>query len=362
MKSKPENKIMILAGGTGGHVMPALAVAQHLQRQNVSVHWLGTHHGIEARLVPAAHIPISYIEIEGIRRNGLMKWLSAPVRIFRAILQSIKVFRRERPSCVLSMGGYVAGPGGIAAWVLGIPLVVHEQNAIGGFTNRILSRFAKKVMVAFPKALKHKETVMEVGNPIRKEILEIPPPDIRYTQTDSPLTLLILGGSQGAKTLNETVPKALALLPAEKRPHVYHQTGKHSFAETKKAYETLGIKAHVVEFIDDMQSAYAQADMLIARSGALTISEVAAVGIPSIFIPFPYAVDDHQKYNARYLSDQQGAFLIDQKQLTPENLAQKLLELIDSPLRRIEIAKICRNLAKPEATVLVAEQCLRAGE
>lgn len=353
---------MIMAGGTGGHVMPALAVAEYLKERAVAVHWLGTQNGIEARVVPAAQIPISYIQIAGIRRNGLLKWLSAPFQILNAIKQSIQVFRRERPTCVLSMGGYVAGPGGIAAWLLGIPLIVHEQNAIGGLTNRILSRFAKKVMVAFPKAFKHQAKIIDVGNPVRKEILAIAPPQVRYAQSDNPLTLLVLGGSQGAKTLNETVPKALALLPEEKRPHVYHQTGAHSYNETKAAYSALGIKANVVEFIQDMQSAYATADLLIARSGALTIAEVAAVGIPSIFIPFPYAVDDHQKYNAQYLSEQQGAFLIDQKQLTPEKLAEKLLELIDAPLKRIEIAKICRNMAKPQATALVAEQCLSVRE
>lgn len=356
-----KNKIMILAGGTGGHVMPALAVAHYLLSLGHQIHWLGTRDGIEARLVEQANIPISYIQIKGIRRNGILKMLMSPFKIVAAILSSIKILRREKPNCVLSMGGYVAGPGGIAAWLLGIPLIVHEQNSIAGLTNRILSKFAKKVMVAFPQAFANNLKVIDVGNPIRQDILTIDAPEIRYKEANHPLVLLILGGSQGATAINELVPKAIALLPSDKRPKVIHQTGARDFSSTKAAYSALGLEAQVCEFISDMKSAYAAADLLIARSGALTIAEVSCVGIASIFIPFPYAVDNHQKFNAQYLSQHNGAVLVEQAALSPEILSKHLLELIDSRPKRMEMAMNCRNLAKPNATRVVAQQCLEVG-
>jgi len=357
-------KVMILAGGTGGHVMPALAVAQYLQEKNVAIHWLGTQAGFEARLVPQAGITISYIDIQGLRRTKWYAWALAPWRITKALLQSLRVMLRERPDVVLSMGGYVAGPGSVAAWLLRCPLVLHEQNAISGWTNRVLSKFAKRIMVAFPNVFS--EVIQKVtftGNPIRKEILALPSPDERFIeeekiQEEVTCHLLILGGSQGAQILNQTVPQALALLPLKLRPKVWHQTGKSQLEQTKVNYAEHGIEAEVTDFIQDMAKAYAWADIVICRSGALTVAELSAVGVASILVPFPYAVDDHQTFNAKYLSDREGAFLLPQSALSAESLQKILLEYINNPAKRLAVAKACRQLAKPLATTDVAELCL----
>jgi UDP-N-acetylglucosamine--N-acetylmuramyl-(pentapeptide) pyrophosphoryl-undecaprenol N-acetylglucosamine transferase len=351
-------KIMILAGGTGGHVMPALAVAEYLRENGNQIHWLGTEAGIEARLVPQAGIPISYIQIKGLRRTGLASWFLAPWRILRAVIQSLHILLKERPDVVLSMGGYVSGPGALAAWFLRKPLVLHEQNAISGFTNRILAKLAKRIMVAFPNVFSQlKQKVVQTGNPVRKDILTVAEPQVRFGQTD-PVRILVLGGSQGAAILNEVVPQAIALLPKEKRPQVWHQTGKNHIEKTQENYAPLGIQVQVSDFIQDMAKAYAFADIVICRSGALTIAEISAVGLTSILIPFPYAVDDHQTFNAKYLSDQGAAILIAQSQLNAQTLANHLLTLIDNPAKRLEMAVACRKLAQPLATKIVAQQCL----
>lgn len=361
-------KVMILAGGTGGHVMPALAVAQYLQEKNVSIHWLGTRAGFEARLVPQAGIKISYVDIQGLRRTKWYAWALAPWRIAKAILQSLQIMIKERPDVVLSMGGYVAGPGSIAAWLLRRPLVLHEQNAISGWTNRLLSKFAKRIMVAFPDVFSEtKQKVAFTGNPIRKEILALPPPEERFSffanevnasETKTQCHLLILGGSQGAQILNQTVPEALALLLPHQRPKVWHQTGKNQLEQTKADYAHHHIEAEVTDFIQDMAKAYAWADIVICRSGALTVAELSVVGIASILVPFPYAVDDHQTFNAKYLSDQEGAFLLPQSSLSAQSLQSILLEYINHPEKRFAVAKACRQLAKPLATTNVAELCL----
>jgi UDP-N-acetylglucosamine--N-acetylmuramyl-(pentapeptide) pyrophosphoryl-undecaprenol N-acetylglucosamine transferase len=357
-KVKPTSpkKVMIMAGGTGGHVMPALAVGRILQELGNDVHWMGTKNGFESQLVPQAGFPISYIDIQGLRRTTLLSWLLAPMQITKAILQSIRILMKERPHVVLSMGGYVAGPGALAAWLLRRPLILHEQNAIAGWTNRVLSRFAKRIMVAFPEVFAElARKVVFTGNPVRKEILNLN----RESKNESEkINLLILGGSQGASILNQTVPQALALLPEEKRPHVWHQTGKNHLEVTKANYLNSKIESRVSDFIQDMAAAYAWADIVICRAGALTVAEIAAVGVASILIPFPYAVDDHQTFNAKYLSSQGGAFLLAQSSLSAASLSALLLDLINNPVKRRMMAEACLQLAKPNATHDVAEHCL----
>lgn len=356
-------KVMIMAGGTGGHVMPALAVAHYLQDQGAEIHWMGTLAGIEARVVPQAGFPISFINIQGLRRQKWSMWLAAPWLMIKAILQSFRILLREKPDVVLSMGGYVSGPGAMAAWILRKPVILHEQNAIFGWTNRLLARFAKRIMVAFPQAFvgaAFDKKIIFCGNPVRETILKAPSPEVRAKENQSrqEVRLLILGGSQGASILNELVPKALAKLPISKRPVVWHQTGKNHLEKTEKYYQEQGIVARVTDFIQNMAEAYVWADIVVCRSGALTIAELSAVGVASILIPFPYATDDHQTANAKYLSDMEGAILLPQSALTADSLNQLLLELIDKPDKRLAIAKACRQLAKPLATTVVAEHCL----
>jgi len=286
--------------------------------------------------------------------------LLAPFKILKAIFQSYRVLAKERPNAVLCMGGYVCGPAAIAAWALRYPIVLHEQNAIAGWTNRVLANFARRIMVAFPDAFKarNKKNIVETGNPVRQDILNILPPVDRLSTRQSIVRVLILGGSQGASKLNEVIPQAFALLPIEQRPLIWHQTGKNNLAATKKSYEDYEIKAQVSDFIQDMQEAYAWADIVICRSGALTIAEICAVGLPSILIPFPFAVDDHQTFNAEYLSSQGAAVLLKQCALTPALLSELLLDLIHHPEKRLAMAIASHALAKPLATTYVAEQCL----
>ena len=353
-------KIMIMAGGTGGHVMPALAVAKHLQSQGFLVHWMGTTQGIEARVVPANNIPISFIQIQGLRGKHWHSWVTAPFRITKAIFQAAFILRKEQPQVVLSMGGYVAGPGAIAAWFFRIPLILHEQNAIAGLTNRLLAPFSKKIMVAFPKPFKkHAAKIVHTGNPVRDDILKLSPPDIRWKGIlPETLHVLVLGGSLGAMKLNEVLPQAMALIPLDKRPDIVHQTGRNNLEKTKEFYASAGVKANVTDFIEDMSGAYAWADVVVCRSGALTIAELCAAGLPSILVPFPLAVDDHQTANAKYLSDKEAAFLLKQSSLTPQALHDLLIEFIHNPKKRLEMAKTCRELATPLATASVAEHCL----
>jgi len=353
-------KVTIIAGGTGGHVMPALAVARHLKQLGHQVHWLGTRAGIEARLVPQENIPLSFIDIQGLRGKKAYILLFAPFKILKAIVQSYRVLAKERPNAVLCMGGYVSGPGAIAAWVLRCPIVLHEQNAVAGWTNRVLANFASSIMVAFPNAFRGRKTtnIVETGNPVRQDILNVLPPVERLGSRQSQVRVLILGGSQGATKLNEVIPKAFALLPVEQRPLVWHQTGKNNLEITKRAYEDCEVKAQVSDFIQDMKEAYSWADMVICRSGALTTAEICAVGLPSILIPFPFAVDDHQTFNAQHLSERGAALLIKQSALTPQDLSELLLDLIKHPEKRLAMAIASHALAKPLATTIVAEQCL----
>jgi UDP-N-acetylglucosamine--N-acetylmuramyl-(pentapeptide) pyrophosphoryl-undecaprenol N-acetylglucosamine transferase len=349
--------VVVMAGGTGGHVFPALAVAKALQQQGVRIHWLGTAAGIEADIVPRNQLAITYLDVSGVRGQGLKRLLLAPFKIMAATLAAMRVMRTVEADCVIGLGGYVTGPGGLAARLLGKPLVIHEQNAIAGFTNRMLSTLATRVLQAFPGAFPDGPRVRTTGNPVRPEICTVDEPAVRFADRTGPLRVLVLGGSQGAVALNGLIPAAMALLPAESRPVIRHQTGRKQVEATTANFEKAGVAAEVLPFIDDMASAYAWADLVICRSGALTVSELAAAGAASILIPYPFAVDDHQTANARYLTGAGAALLCPQKDLTPEALAQTL----SSVWRRetlLAMAVKARGQARAEATATVASCCL----
>jgi UDP-N-acetylglucosamine--N-acetylmuramyl-(pentapeptide) pyrophosphoryl-undecaprenol N-acetylglucosamine transferase len=354
-------RILIMAGGTGGHVFPALAVAHYLREQGHQVSWLGTRRGMEADLVPANGFEIDYISIAGLRGNGLLGWLAAPIRISRAIVQSLGVIRRRRPHAVLGMGGFVTGPGGVAAKLSGLPLLIHEQNAIAGLTNRLLARIANRVLEAFPETFSGNK-VSHCGNPVRRDIAALSAPEQRFAGRDGRLRLLVVGGSLGALALNEMIPVALAAMPEGLRPDVQHQSGKRHLEATLTAYDRAGVNASVMPFIDDMAAQYAWADLVICRAGALTVSELALAGVASILVPYPHAVDDHQSANGSYLVAQGAALLVQQRDLTPDSLAQMLTrfcgEVSEGRRALLAMAQSARRLAKPEATAEVATACL----
>lgn len=344
--------IMIMAGGTGGHIFPGLAVAEELRTRQATVSWLGTPTGLENSLVERAGFELKRISIRGLRGTGLGGWLAAPWRILRAIIQARRILRRQRPDCVLSMGGYVAGPGAIAARLLRIPLVIHEQNAIAGMTNRLLRPLARRVFTGFPETLAGGEYV---GNPVRTEIAELPDPKSRLAGREGPLRVLVVGGSQGAAVFADVVPAALARVNASARPLVVHQAGR-SLEATRQAYQKAGVDGDVRQFIDDMAAEWGWADLAICRAGALTVAELAAAGVAAILVPFPHAVDQHQHANARLLTDAGAGWMVDQADFTPDWLAQKL----DSLDRRalIEYSDRARKLARNDAAVKVAQACL----
>jgi len=360
--SAPLPTVMIMAGGTGGHVFPALATARALQQQGYRIEWLGTAAGIEAELIPKADIALHCIAVAGLRGKGKLGLLLAPFKLLRATWQALAVIRRLRPVCVLGMGGFASGPGGLAAWMSGIPLLIHEQNAIPGMTNRILARLATRVMEAFPGAFEAKRGALATGNPIRQSIMQLPEPGSRFSGRSGPLRLLVVGGSLGAQAINHCLPRTLAALPEAQRPEVWHQTGKHKLDETRADYQALGVRARVVPFIDDMDAAYGWADLVLCRSGALTVSELSAAGVPSVLVPYPHAVDDHQTANARYLADQGAAVLLPQSEMNEQRLRTLLGELNDRP-RLLAMANRAQALARPLATAAVAQQCQEcAGE
>ena len=352
--------VVIMAGGTGGHVFPALAVARELSGRGASVSWLGTRRGLESRLVPEAGYPIDYISIAGLRGNGLLGWLLAPLRLSVALVQALKVMLRRRPGVVLGMGGFVTGPGGVASRLLGKPLVIHEQNAIAGLTNRLLSRIASRVLEAFPNTFM-RGGVEQTGNPVRSEIVEMAPPAERYREHRGVIRLLVVGGSLGARALNETLPQALALIPEGKRPEIVHQSGEKNIEAARRSYEEAGVNADIRPFIADMAEAYSWADLVICRSGALTVSELAAAGVASLLVPFPFAVDDHQTANAHYLVDSGAARLMPQSEMNPQQLAELLLEFCAEPKSGREqlqsMAEAARRLARPEAAIQVSDIC-----
>jgi UDP-N-acetylglucosamine--N-acetylmuramyl-(pentapeptide) pyrophosphoryl-undecaprenol N-acetylglucosamine transferase len=348
--------VLIMAGGTGGHVFPALAIARALRARDEAVVWLGTDRGLEAQVVPADGLPLHRIRVRGLRRRGPAAWLLAPVTLALALLDAWRVVRRLQPRVVLGMGGYTAGPGGVAAWLLRRPLVIHEQNAVAGLTNRLLSRIARRVLAAFPGSFGPGVATTVTGNPVRADIAALPPPAERFAGRTGPLRVLVLGGSQGARALNELVPAALGLLPAGDRPVVRHQAGERTRPVAEAAYARAGVAAEIHTFIEDMARAYAWADLVISRSGALTVAELAAAGVASILVPYPAAVDDHQTRNARFLVDAGAATLLPEAGLTPAVLAAEIRR--HDRQVACERARAARALARPGATQAIVAACL----
>lgn len=352
-----DRRILIMAGGTGGHIFPALAVADYLDGRGWRVSWLGTRTGMEAKLVPPRGFAVEWIKFAGVRKSGLLRWLLLPGSLLVACLQSAAALRRQRPDVVLGMGGFVALPGGLMTALLRRPLVIHEQNSVAGLANRVLARLARRVLVGFPGALRRGEVV---GNPVRAEIAALPAPETRFAGRGGPLRLLVVGGSLGAQALNEALPQALGRLPEAARPVVVHQSGAKHFESVRALYRQAGVAAEVRPFLDDMATEYARCDLVICRAGALTVAELAAAGVGSILVPYPFAVDDHQTVNAGYLAQRGAAILLPQNELTAETLARRLAGLDREQL--LAMACAARALARPEATRAVAEACMEASK
>ena len=352
MERNAQRTILIMAGGTGGHVMPAIAVADVLRARGWRIVWLGAPGGMEAGLAAKNGFELEPVAFSGLRGKGLLAKLLLPTRLLIAFWQSLRAIRRVAPQAVLGMGGYISFPGGMMAVLLNRPLVIHEQNAIAGLANRVLAHVADRVLVAFPGALRN---ALVVGNPVRTAITEIEGPQARYARRDGPMRLLVVGGSLGAQVLNDAIPKALALIDPARRPIVMHQAGAKNIAALQESYRQAGVAGELVPFIDDMASAYADADLVICRAGAMTVAELAAAGVAALFVPFPHAVDDHQTANARYLVDPGAALLIRQIDLSPERLAGEIASLTRERLAAMAVR--ARALAKPEATARVADLC-----
>ena len=345
--------ILIMAGGTGGHIYPGLAVADALRAQGWKIIWLGVPNSMEAELVPKHGYEMAWVNFSGVRGKGILRLLTLPFTLLRALGESAVAIFRYRPDVVLGMGGYITMPGGLMAAILRRPLVIHEQNSIAGMSNKVLAKIATRVLSGFPGVLKN---TFWCGNPVREDIASLAKPQERYSARDGKLNILVVGGSLGAQALNEAVPMALAMLSKQERPMVIHQTGKKNFEAVRQLYDQAGISADIRPFLDDMANQYANADVVICRAGALTIAELAAAGVASVLIPFPFAVDDHQTYNARFLSEQGAAVLLPQKELSAEKLAQLLRDFSREKL--LMMAQQARKLAKPEATQSVAKVCM----
>ena len=357
MSGTGNKPVMIMAGGTGGHVYPALAVADELRARGVSVVWLGTRKGIEARLVPEAGFTVDWLGVNGLRGKGGLRLILAPFNLMLACAQAMRIMLKRNPCAVLGMGGFVSGPGGLVAWLLRKPLLIHEQNAIPGLTNRLLAKVTGRVMAAFPGSFsKH---TMHVGNPVRKAIATIESPATRFDDRSGALRLLIFGGSLGAARFNELLPMALAKLNPDQCPEIRHQAGAKNIEQAQMNYANAGIEAQVDAYIEDMAEAYGWADLVICRSGAMTVSELSAAGVASILVPYPYAVDDHQTANAHYLSDAGAALLLPQQEMTVEKLVEILSGFSRSQAKAM--AQKALSLGMPEATNMVTDQCLLAG-
>ena len=353
-----QRPVMILAGGTGGHIFPGLAVATALRDVGVPVTWLGAEGGMETRLVPQHGIAIDTIAVRGVRGKGALTLLGAPFKVLAAVRAARRVLRLRQPRAVISFGGFAAGPGGLAARLAGVPLVVHEQNRAPGMTNRVLVKFAGRVLTGFPDTFAggHEEVV---GNPVRAEIAAIAPPELRFVGRDGPLRLLVLGGSQGARALNAAMPKALAAWAGVVACDVRHQCGEKLHSEALASYAAAGVEATVEPFIADMGEAYAWADVVVCRAGALTLAELCAVGVASVLVPFPQAVDDHQTRNARYLVDRGAAYLLPQDADLAEHLGATL-QVLNHRGDLLRMAQAARALAKPDAAQRVARIVLEA--
>jgi len=352
-----QRSILIMAGGTGGHIYPGLAVADVLHDQGWQVTWLGAPNSMEAELVPKHGYPVAWVRFGGLRGKGWLRKLLLPINLIIALWQSAVAIFSCRPDVVLGLGGYITFPGGLMAALLRRPLVIHEQNSIAGLSNKALAKLAQRVLSGFPNVL---PKVQWVGNPVRADIAALDEPSRRYQVRSGALNVLVVGGSLGAKAINEVVPAALALLPENVRPNVVHQTGKAHFSITEVAYQTAQVTAEVRPFLDDMATRYAWADLVICRSGALTVAELAAAGVASVLIPFPFAVDDHQTFNAKFLSEHGAAILLLQTELTAEKLARLLIEMNREKL--LKMALQARSLAKAEAAKQVAIVCSAVAE
>lgn len=352
MKNK---RVLIMAGGTGGHIYPALACAEEFKKRGYHVLWLGSKSSMEESLVPAKGFELKTISIKGVRGKGVPGLILAPFRISQALLQSLKIIRAYKPNVVLGMGGFVTGPGGVAAKLLGIPLVIHEQNAIAGTTNKLLAKIANKVLQAFDKALPNGTTV---GNPVRENLLEHIAENTSVTK-DSPLKLLVVGGSLGAQFINRLMPEFIKNWQGNKVLDVWHQTGKRNIEETTDLYEELAVEARVDAYIEDMNEAYDWADLVLCRAGAMTVSELAIVGMPSILVPFPFAIDDHQTHNAMHLVNAGAAKVIQQKELNCESLSLILTELLENEEKLTKMGEAAKKVAYPQATKQVVDECER---
>lgn len=390
--SRVGQSVLIMAGGTGGHIFPGLAVADTLRRRGVEVRWLGARGGMECQRVPAWGIPLDVVDISALRGKGAFRWLSAPWRLLRAVLQASRVLGQRRPACAISFGGYAAGPGGLAAKLRGVPLLVHEQNRVPGLTNRVLARFAAKVLQAFPGTWEARLQPFTCGNPVRQDVAALEAPEQRLAGRGGAVRLLVTGGSQGARSLNRLVPAALQLAPAGLQLEIRHQCGRSWLDETREAYRSAGIGitpvgaasatiskpprdiaaeavptatataaaprvAEVTEFIDDMAGAYGWADVIVCRAGALTVSEVAAAGLAAVFVPFPHAVDDHQTRNAEFLAERGAALILSETGLDAARLADSLSGLLGDRHRQIDMAIRSRAAATPDSAGQVADLC-----
>jgi UDP-N-acetylglucosamine--N-acetylmuramyl-(pentapeptide) pyrophosphoryl-undecaprenol N-acetylglucosamine transferase len=348
--------ILIMAGGTGGHIFPALSVAHRMRDAGWRVVWLGNPDGMEARLVPPHGFETTWVRFAALRGKGLLRKLLLPLNLLRGFRQALKALRQVRPDVVLGMGGYITFPGGMMAALTGVPLVLHAQNAVPGLANRVLAGVADRVITGFPEALNKGQWQ---GNPVRDEIAALPPPAERFAGRTGALRLLVIGGSLGARALNEKVPQAMALLPANEQPEIVHQSGEKLIGELQANYAAVGVQAHCVPFIEDMAGAYAWADLVICRAGALTVAELAAAGVASILVPYPHAVDDHQTANARFLVSVGGAFLLPEDELSADSIA---LIRNYSRSQLLEMAEKARSLARPEAASDLAGVCAEAAK
>lgn len=354
--------VLIMAAGTGGHVFPALSIARKLRKHNVRTEWMGTHQGMENQLLEGTGIKIHAVSAKGLKGKGVVRLLFAPFMLVQALIQSIRVLSSVNPDCVLGMGGFVSGPGGLAAKITGRKLVIHEQNAVPGFTNKLLSKIANLVFEAFPNTFPGSDKVLYTGNPLRSEIAELAEKPRQYEKSSRSLRILVLGGSQGALAINEVVPELIADWPEQNRPHVLHQSGERTLEETQMLYKNIGLSSvegvEVVPFISNMADAYGWADLVICRSGASTVSEIAAVGLPSILIPYPHHSDQQQKHNANWLVSAGAAFLLEQKDLTLATLRSLLLDLHTDRSKLQKMSDAARSISICDADELIVSRCM----
>ena len=350
------SRVLIMAGGTGGHVFPALAVADELRSRDVDVFWMGTEKGIEAKLVPASGYPLTYISVQGLRGNGLLGWLLAPFKLIKAVAEAVSAIKQIKPDVVLGLGGFASGPGGVAARLLAKPVVIHEQNAIPGLTNRLLSRVAQRVLQGFPRSFTAARHAEWVGNPVRTTIESITKPKTRLADRAGPVRVLVLGGSLGAKSLNTVLPEAFTSVKTA--VEIKHQCGVRHLDVCQENYKKAATNAEVTAFIDDMANAYAWADLVICRAGALTVAEVSATGVAALFVPYPYAVDDHQTHNASALVSAGAAKLIQESDLTVASFAAEISELVSDRSVLVDMAIRARGQAKTGTAQYVADICL----